>query len=72
MSHPCQYKVAVRTRRGPAKGQKTIAQFADRTDAMNFGYQKSKARFGHSSNIDVVVYDLQGRVYRRIRQGVLQ
>jgi putative transposon-encoded protein len=39
---------------------------------MNFGYEKSVRRFGTSSNIDIVVYDLQGRVYRRIRQGIQQ
>lgn len=69
---PCPYKVAKRTLSGPMKGQATIAQFDNLTDAANFAWSCSEGRWMTHSNIDVVVYGSDGRVKMRLRQGVRQ
>lgn len=66
MSHPCQYKVFKRVKGKTRK--EMVASFAERADAVIWAIQASKGRYNYV-DIDVVVYNHNGRVYCRFHRG---
>ena len=66
MRHPCQYPVYLR-RVGETK-KIMLAVFADRTDAVNFAYGKSRGQYNGPRD-HLLVLNQDRKIFMKLRQG---
>ena len=66
MPSPLSYKVRARTR-GESK-TRYLANFRERTDAVNFAHDCSRGRY-FGQNVTVTAYDVDGKVFMKYCEG---